>query len=68
MPYVAFGMPGPAELGIILVIVLLLFGAGKLPSVLGELGKGIRTFRDASTEPEDDAVPRPSRRQITRQD
>lgn len=44
-------MPGPPELILILVIVLVIFGAGKLPSVLGSLGKGVREFRDASENP-----------------
>lgn len=42
-----FGLGAP-ELIIILVIVLVVFGAGKLPQVLGSLGKGVREFRDAS--------------------
>ena len=36
---------GPTELIIILVIVLIVFGAGRLPEVGGALGKGIRAFR-----------------------
>jgi sec-independent protein translocase protein TatA len=36
---------GPTELIIILVIVLVVFGAGRLPEVGGALGKGIRAFR-----------------------
>ncbi len=36
---------GPWELGIILVIVLAIFGAGKLASLGGALGKGVRDFR-----------------------
>jgi sec-independent protein translocase protein TatA len=39
---------GPLELGLILVIVLLIFGAGKLPDVFRSLGQGIREFRDAA--------------------
>lgn len=31
---------------LVLVIVLLLFGAGKLPKVMGDIGKGIRNLRD----------------------
>jgi sec-independent protein translocase protein TatA len=34
------------ELLLILVIVFVVFGAGKLPRVMGELGKGIRSLRD----------------------
>ncbi len=37
-----FGLP---ELLIILVLVLLLFGVGRISKIAGELGKGIRSFR-----------------------
>lgn len=40
-----FGLP---ELIIILVIVLVVFGAGRLPEIGGALGKGIRNFKKAS--------------------
>jgi sec-independent protein translocase protein TatA len=39
---------GPLELGLILVIILLIFGAGKLPDVFRSLGQGISEFRDAA--------------------
>jgi sec-independent protein translocase protein TatA len=38
-----FGLP---ELLIILVLVILLFGVGRISKVAGELGKGIRSFKD----------------------
>ncbi len=38
-----FGLP---ELIVVLVIVLLVFGVGRLTNVFGEMGKGIRAFRD----------------------
>jgi sec-independent protein translocase protein TatA len=38
-----FGLP---ELLIILVIIVILFGPGRIGKVAGELGKGIRSFRD----------------------
>lgn len=42
---------GGPELIFLLVIVLIVFGAGKLPDVFGQLGKGVRSFRDeASTD------------------
>lgn len=44
-----FGMP---ELLIIFFIVLLLFGAKKLPELARGLGRGIREFKDATKEPE----------------
>ena len=39
---------GPVELLLILVIVAMLFGVGKLPEVFGAVGKGIREFRKES--------------------
>ncbi len=36
---------GPVELALVLVIVTMLFGVGKLPEVFGAVGKGIREFR-----------------------
>ncbi len=41
---------GPWELALVLGIVIIVFGAGKLPEVGGALGKGIREFRKASDE------------------
>ena len=46
-------IPGPAELIVILVIVLILFGPGKLPDIGNALGRGIREFRKASNEIEE---------------
>jgi len=43
---------GPFELIIILVIVLIIFGAGKLADIGGALGKGIKEFRKASKDAE----------------
>lgn len=37
---------GPMELIILLVIVLLLFGPGRIGKIAGEIGKGIRSFRE----------------------
>jgi sec-independent protein translocase protein TatA len=34
------------ELLLILLIVFVLFGAGKLPKVMGDIGKGIKSLRD----------------------
>jgi sec-independent protein translocase protein TatA len=53
--------PGPTELIIILVIVIVIFGATRLPQIGEGLGKGIRNFRAGIKEsreidvtPEDD--------------
>jgi sec-independent protein translocase protein TatA len=40
---------GGPELLLVLAVVLIVFGAGKLPDVLGQLGKGVRSFRDESS-------------------
>lgn len=46
-------MIGPYQLLIILLIVLVIFGAKKLPEIGGGLGKAIRNFKKASTEPDE---------------
>jgi sec-independent protein translocase protein TatA len=49
-----FGL-GWTELIIILVIIMIIFGVGKLPEVGAGLGKGIREFKKASTGDEIEA-------------
>lgn len=50
---------GLPELIIILVIVLIIFGAGKLPEIGAGLGKGIRNFKRATSEPDEiDVTPK----------
>lgn len=44
----AVGMPGPQELLIVLVILLLLFGGTRLPQLAKGLGKSIREFRQGA--------------------
>ena len=44
---------GPGELILVLVIVLIIFGPGKLPDIGNALGRGIREFRKASNDLED---------------
>lgn len=48
------GMP---ELLVILVIILIIFGAGKLPEIGAGLGKGIRNFKKATSESLDASEP-----------
>jgi sec-independent protein translocase protein TatA len=43
---------GLPELLIILTIVVLIFGVGRIGKIGGELGKGIRSFRDGIKDPE----------------
>ena len=51
--------PGPWELIIILAVVMIIFGPGKLPGIGKDLGKGLRSFKKAIS-PEDDAGNLPS--------
>jgi sec-independent protein translocase protein TatA len=44
---------------IVLLIVLLLFGAGKLPRVMGDFAKGIKAFKSGMKEEDDEAVSPP---------
>lgn len=46
----AFGMPGGWEWMIIILVVVLLFGAKKIPELARGLGRGIREFKDATKE------------------
>jgi len=41
---------GLVQLLVILLLVLLLFGAGKLPKVMSDLGKGLKSFKSALNE------------------
>ncbi len=48
-----FGL-GTQELLIILVLVMIIFGAGKLPQVGGALGKGLRNFKKGMNDTDED--------------
>ncbi|MBF9143158.1 Sec-independent protein translocase subunit TatA/TatB [Hymenobacter properus] len=45
-----FGDIGGSEVILIMVVILIFFGANKIPELARGLGKGIREFKDASTE------------------
>ena len=47
-----FGLIGFTELVVILVIVLVLFGAGRLPEIGAGIGKAIKNFKKATSEPD----------------
>ena len=47
------GMPGIWELVVIFFIVLLVFGAGKIPKIAKDIGSGIREFKKSVTGDED---------------
>ena len=46
----AFGTPGPTELALIFVIVVVLFGAKKLPELAKSLGQSLNEFKKAREE------------------
>ena len=48
------GRIGMPEILIILVVVLLLFGGKKIPELMRGLGSGIKEFKDASKDPNND--------------
>ena len=45
------------QLLLILVIVFVIFGAGKLPRVMGDIGKGARSFKKGLKEDDDSSKP-----------
>ena len=62
---------GPWEIALILVIILIVFGVGKLPQVGGAIGKGLRAFKkgqqgeDLTEEEEKSPQPKKSSRKKT---
>jgi sec-independent protein translocase protein TatA len=48
---------GPLEIGLILVIILIVFGVGKLPQVGEGLGKAIRNYHKASKGEDEEVKP-----------
>lgn len=55
---------GPLEIGLILVIILIVFGVGKLPQVGGAIGKGMRAFRKGQRgeDEEEEEAPEPKKK------
>ncbi|MYE00805.1 MAG: twin-arginine translocase TatA/TatE family subunit [Alphaproteobacteria bacterium] len=47
---------GPWQVIIVLVIILILFGAGKLPRVMGDLAKGVKNFKKGLNEEDREAA------------
>ncbi len=45
---------GPWQIFLIFVIILILFGAGRLPQVMGDLGKGIRNLKNGLRDIDND--------------
>jgi len=63
---------GPWEIALVLVIILIVFGVGKLPQVGGAIGKGLRSFKrgqrgeDDEEEEEEKPEPKPARKKTAK--
>ena len=59
---------GPWEIALILAIILIVFGVGKLPQVGGAIGKGLRAFKKGQSgeEVEEAEVEKPQLKKATR--
>ena len=59
---------GPMELGIILLIVVMIFGVGKLPQVGSAIGKSIRAFKQsqASDDEDEEETLKPRKRRVVK--
>lgn len=52
--FVLLSAPGPTELIVILLLILVLFGAKRIPEIAQGLGKGIREFKRSMREVQDE--------------
>lgn len=62
---------GPWEIALVLVIILIVFGVGKLPQVGGAIGKGLRAFKkgqrgEEEEEEEAETPVKPARKKTTK--
>jgi len=60
---------GPWEMGLVLAVIMIIFGVGKLPQVGGALGKGLRAFRKGQSgeyeeKEEEEEPPKPKRKAV----
>ncbi len=53
---------GPWEIALILVIIMIVFGVGKLPQVGGAIGKGMRAFRKGQAGEDEEEEPKPKKK------
>ena len=60
--------PGPLEIIVILVIVLIVFGPKRLPDLGRSLGRGMREFKDSVTGKDKDELPEASHVESTSRD
>jgi len=59
---------GPLEIGLIVLVILIIFGAGKLPQVGGAIGKGLRAFRrgQRGEDEEEEEEPHKPKKKVTK--
>ena len=55
-------IPGGTEIFIILIIVILLFGAKKIPELMKGVGKGIKEFKKATSQEPDSDIEIPEKK------
>ena len=56
---------GPWEIGLILAVILIVFGVGKLPQVGGAIGKGLRAFRQGQRGEDEEEEPK-AKKKVTK--
>ena len=49
-PLIILGIPGPWQVILIVLVVLLLFGGRKIPELMKGLGQGMKEFKKATTD------------------
>ncbi len=52
--FILLGMPGPWEIALIVLVVLIIFGGRKIPELMRGLGKGIKEFKNATKDDSED--------------
>ncbi len=56
MSYTLLFSPGPVEIIIIVLVILLLFGGRKIPELMRGLGRGMKEFKNAQKDDADDSA------------
>ena len=56
------------QIAIVVVLVVLLFGRGKISSLMGDVAKGIKSFKKGMNEPEQDHTESPSSKETSSED
>jgi sec-independent protein translocase protein TatA len=55
LSFVLAGVLGPTEIILIVIVVVLMFGGKKIPELMRGLGKGIKEFKDASKNTDEES-------------